>query len=224
MKALAFSGGKDSWACLWLHKDELEHLPVLWVDTGKNFPEMLETIEKAKALCPKFVTIKSDRDANNKTYGLPADLVPVDNTLLGQMCVGKQEITVQSYLECCYNNIAVKITEYCHANGITELINGQRAEENRKSTSVNGDVVFGIKRIQPIENWSEEYLFEFLAKHMEIPDHFRFKHSSMDCYDCTAYKKDTKDIQEYRRINWPELENKYLSRKKLLDTAIDKLS
>ena len=65
MIALAFSGGKDSWACLHLMQDKID--VVLWVNTGKNYPEALESINLAKSMSKSFIEIKSDRDAQ-KTF------------------------------------------------------------------------------------------------------------------------------------------------------------
>ncbi len=217
---LAFSGGKDSWACLWLYKEKLKDITVIWVNTGKNYPEILETVELAKLICPNFVTVHVDRDGQNEFNGLPSDVVPVDWTREGQACTSEKEVKIQSYLSCCYDNIAKSLISYCNAHGITELINGQRKDEGHKSTSKNGDVVLGIKRIQPLDNWSEKEVFEFLQRRMGMPAHFSFKHTSMDCYDCTAYVKDTKDIRDHRKIHWPHLDEHYRKRKSLLDSAI----
>lgn len=221
MIGLAFSGGKDSWACLLLNKHRLHDILVIWIDTGKNYPELLDTIERAKAMCPNFVTVKVDRDGQNAYHGLPSDIVPVDYTVVGQQCTGKKDVKIQSYLSCCYDNIGRNLLQYCRDNGITELICGQRNDEKHKSTSRNGDVAEGIVRLQPIETWSEEDVLHFVSAHMPLPIHFGFNHSSMDCYDCTAYRKDTKDIAAYRKIHWPLLDKEYQSRKKILDTVIN---
>ena len=174
-RGLAFSGGKDSWACLWLYKDELNEIQVIWVDTGKNYPDVLETINKAAALCPHFVRVKVDRDGQNNYHGIPADIVPIDYTRQGHETAGHKDVMIQSYLNCCYENIAAPLMQYCKENGITELINGQRNSENHKSTSRNGDVVMGIKRLQPIEDWDEYRVLSFVSSHMDLPGHFKFK-------------------------------------------------
>jgi 3'-phosphoadenosine 5'-phosphosulfate sulfotransferase (PAPS reductase)/FAD synthetase len=221
---LAFSGGKDSWACLWLNKDRLDKIQVIWVDTGKNYPEVEETVKKAAALCPNFVRIVVDRAGQNEHKGIPADIVPIAYTKEGHETSGKKDVLIQSYLNCCHENIALRLIQYCKKVGITELINGQRNSEKHKSTSTNGSWIFGIKRIQPIEDWDEYKVLSFVSKHMELPEHFKFIHSSMDCYDCTAYRQETKDIAEYRKINFPELDKKYSERKTLIDKAIQEAS
>lgn len=217
---LAFSGGKDSWACLLLNRDRLNDIQVIWVNTGKNFPETIGSVRKAKELCPNFVTLTVDRDGQNAYHGLPSDIVPVKWTREGQTCCGDKDVLVQSFLHCCYENLTYPMMHYCREHGIQELIIGQRNDEQYKSPSKNGDMAFGIKRLHPIEDWTKEQVLQYLSDHMEVPQHFNLEHSSMDCYDCTAYRTGTRDISAYRKIHWPELDQKYMDRKDQLDKAL----
>jgi len=218
--ALAFSGGKDSWACLWLNIDRLNLITVIWVNTGKNYPELLATVEKARALCPNFVELVVDRDGQNAHHGLPADVVPVNWTRQGQEFTESKSVTVQPYTLCCFENIGANLHRFCKEQGFTHLIRGQRSDETHKSTARNGSVVDGIEYVQPIENWTEEQVLDFVAKRMPLPDHFQFKHSSMDCYDCTAYVKESGDRISYMKRHHPGLYSQYEARKQALNIAI----
>lgn len=211
-KALAFSGGKDSWACLWLHAKELADIHVIWVNTGKNYPELLETIEKARALCPKFVEVRADRDAQNERNGLPSDIVPVDWTTLGQQYTGVKPVTVQSYITCCYQNIAVHLHNTAVDLGCTHLIRGQRKDESYTSVARDGDVVHGLVYEHPIEGWSRTDVLSYLRTKMELPEHFALDHSSMDCYDCTAYRAHSRDRVKFMEERHPQLFAKYQTR------------
>ena len=93
---LWFSGGKDSMACLYLLKDYLSDITVLWSNTGKNHPELLDTVSRAKKLCPNFIEIKTNRDAQWKENGLPSDIVPIDYTKIGQGVTCKKKVMIQS--------------------------------------------------------------------------------------------------------------------------------
>ena len=219
-KALAFSGGKDSWACLWLLKDQLHEINVIWVNTGKNYPEILETIDKARLICPNFIEIKSDKEGQNAFHGLPSDVVPINWTRIGQSVTGKKEVMVQAYIFCCLENIGMKLQQYCKDNGITELYRGQRSDEGHKSEARDGSIFDGITYRQPIENWTSEQVISFNALHMELPEHFRFNHSSMDCYDCTAYDEESKDRVEYMKVNHMDLYEEFKSKKVALNAAI----
>lgn len=221
---LAFSGGKDSWACLWLNRDQLDRILVVWVNTGKNYPEMLATIDMARAMCPNFVEVIVDRDGQNAYHGIPSDLVPINWTRLGQEVTHAKPVMIQSYLQCCYENIGANLQAYCKENGITELIRGQRSDEGHKSSARDGSVVDGITYRQPIENWTAQQVLDFVAEHMPLPDHFRFQHSSMDCYDCTAFAAESRDRVAYTKAHHPALYVEYAARKTAIHQALIELS
>lgn len=218
---LAFSGGKDSLACLLLNKENAENITVFWVNTGKVYPETMGIVEYAKSLFPNFIEIESDREEQNEREGLPADVVPINFTKIGQMVNGEKEITVQSYLMCCYENIGYKLHQAALSHGITHLIRGQRLEESHKSIARDGDLVNGIVYIQPIENWTTQEVLDFIEKHMPIPEHFKVGHSSLDCYDCTAYMKESKDRVEYTAEKHPAFHKEYLFRMNQLKKALN---
>ena len=220
-KAIAFSGGKDSWACLWLNESLLHEIDVIWVNTGKNFPEVLELIEFAKTMCPNFHEVAVDRDAQNFAQGLPSDIVPVDWSIQGQQFSGKKDVSIQSYLGCCFENISYPMHMKVKELGIAELIVGQRDEESKKSPAKDGQIIDGVVRRFPIRDWTSEDVISYLRTKMKIPEHFSFLHSSMDCYDCTAYVKDTKDRDSYFKKNHPALYEVFISRKTKLTKALN---
>ena len=205
MVGLAFSGGKDSWACLQLYKDQLKDITVLWVNTGKNFPELLESVNLAKKMCPNFIEIKVDRDAQNDVYGLPSDIVPCANTTYGETVTGKVEQRIQPYFQCCYENIGKPLHDKAKELGLTHIIRGDRKDEGHVSTRVNGDVVDGIVQLHPNENMTKQNVLDYLESVMTVPKHFYLEHSSLDCYDCSAYLKDTKDVAEWAKTTHPNL-------------------
>lgn len=222
--ALAFSGGKDSWACLWLNAHRLHEILVIWVNTGKNYPELLQTMALAKSMCPNFVEVLSDRDGQNQRQGIPAELVPIAWTRTGMMFSGKKPVLVQSYLDCHFENISLPLHNEILARGITTVIRGQRSQELHTSPVRHGDTVAGITYEQPIENWSRQQVLDYLARHMALPGHFKLAHTSMDCYDCTAFKAETKDRVAYTAKHHPPLHEAYMRRARSLDFAIGEAS
>ena len=217
---LAFSGGKDSLACLLLHKEQLKNITVFYVNTGKAYPETLKLVEFAKSISPNFIEILVDIEGQNDHNGLPSDVVPINWTLLGQTQTCKKDVTVQSYLQCCFENIAKPLMDAAKHYEITHLIRGQRLDESHKSTAINGSIVEGITYLQPIERWSTADVLGYISKHMELPEHFNLGHTSLDCFDCTAYQKETKDVSSYRELKHPELHKRYLARKEQLDSVL----
>ena len=217
---LAFSGGKDSLACLLLNKERLSEITVFWVNTGKNYPETLKLVEFAKSIAPNFIEVIVDQKGQIDHNGFPSDVVPVEWTAFGQTQTGEKPIKVQSYFQCCYENIALPMLNAAKHHEITHLIRGQRLDDDHKSTAKNGDIVEGITFLHPIEEWTAFEVLSYISKHMELPRHYNLKHTSLDCFDCTAYQKDTKDVSLWRESNHPELHKQYLDRKEKLDSAI----
>lgn len=213
MRALAFSGGKDSMACLHLMRDSLDC--AIYVDTGYAYPETLALVEYAATIFPVH-TVKSTR----KDW-IAADIVPADWMEIGQQFTSKKPVTVVPYYECCFESLGRPIMDKAIALGVTELVYGQRNDESHKATSRDGDMVCGIKRLHPIESWTADEVMAYLSTKMDIPAHYVIKHSSLDCYDCTAYQKDSVDRIEWTRMKHPEFHDKYLSRMTALNSAIN---
>lgn len=217
MLALAFSGGKDSLACWYLLKDE--NPIVLWVNTGKAYPETLKIIDMVRSQS-QFIEIESDQDRHIAENGLPSDVVPIDCTLLGMQITGERPVKVQSYLGCCHDNIARPLMDAAKKLGVTKLIRGQRLDEAHKSPARDGDMFEGIQFIQPIEHWSKEDVFAYLETKMELPEHLFLNHSSLDCYDCTAYVGASSDRVEWMKTKHPDLYGKYIAKMELLKQSI----
>lgn len=217
---LAFSTGKDSLACLLMHKEQLSNITVFWVNTGKAFPESLKIVDFAKSIAPNFIEVIVDQQGQNDYNGIPADIVPINWTIAGQILNGEKPVKIQSYLQCCFENISSQLHNAAKAHGITHLIRGQRNDESMKATSRNGDVVDGITYLHPIENWTAKEVLGYISEHMPLPEHYNLGHTSLDCFDCTAYQKVTKDVSLYRETHHPELHKQYLARKEKLDSAI----
>lgn len=216
--ALAFSGGKDSMACWFLSR----HLDpyVIWVNTGKVYPETMAVVDLVRAQTSKFIEVKTNQLEQNARCGLPSEIVPIDSTVFGMNFTGEKSVLVQSYLDCCFENISGPLHSAAKQLGVDELIRGQRNDEGHKSTARDGAIVDGITYSQPIENWSKDEVMRFLAQHMEIPEHFALDHSSMDCYDCTAFLAHSKDRAEWTRVRHPELHTEYMARMRALKAAV----
>jgi phosphoadenosine phosphosulfate reductase len=218
MLGLAFSGGKDSLACWYLYKDQ--NPIVFWANTGKAYPETVDLVNKIKNEAVEFIEVVSDQKGQIAAFGLPSDIVPVDNTFDGMQLTGKKPVMVQSYLNCCYENKAKPLMEAAKKRGITQMIRGQRLDESHKSTAKHGSIVDGIMFIQPIETWSKEQVFAFLRTQGELPEHYAIEHSSLDCYDCTAYLSHSADRVAYTKEKHPKLYEEYKISMEKLKSAV----
>jgi 3'-phosphoadenosine 5'-phosphosulfate sulfotransferase (PAPS reductase)/FAD synthetase len=219
MKALAFSGGKDSLACWYLCRHE--NPVVYWVNTGKAYPETIKIVEEIKSQAADFVEVKTDQQSHIEVHGLPSDVVPVDLTSLGNVFIKKTPIKVQSYLDCCYQNISRPLMDALKHRGVTELIKGQRNDDTHKATARNGDIVEGILIRHPIENWSSKEVLSYVELNRgSIPEHFNIDHSSLDCYDCTAYLAYSADRVAWMKQAHPDFYEEYLVKITALKSAV----
>lgn len=215
--ALAFSGGKDSMACLHLMREELDC--AIYVDTGVTYPETQRMVEYAKTLITVH-TVASDRVGQNAAHGIPSDVVPINWTTMGQAITTPKPVRIQSYIQCCWENIAEPATAKAKELCVTHLVSGQRIQEGHKSTSRNGEVVDGLTRLYPIHDWTREQVLNFIRTKMPIPNHYFIQHSSLDCYDCTAFAKESQDRVAWTRREHPEFYAAYAVRNNALLNAL----
>ncbi len=203
---LWFSGGKDSLACLYLLRDQLQNITVLWVNTGKNYPDAMQVVEAAKQMCPRWEELSVDRDAQWARAGLPSDLVPTDATVLGQAFSHTKPTMIQSQHECCWANIGATLCEATARLGATLVISGQRADEAYHSTSANGSRVGGFQFWYPLELWTRDAVLSYLREQIGmLPAHYILEHTSLDCYDCTGFAAGSHDRAAWMRDRHPLL-------------------
>jgi phosphoadenosine phosphosulfate reductase len=204
-------------ACLHLLAGSLDC--AIYVDTGKAYPETEVMVEHARSIVP-VITVKSDQAQQNRRDGIPADVVPVNWTRLGQLHTSPKPVMIQSYIACCFENIAYPLLSKAKEIGATEIVYGQRNEDGHKSTARDGDVIEGMVRLHPIEDWTSAQVMAYLSTKINIPEHYKIKHSSLDCYDCTAFRKDSRDRVEFTRERHPEMYLEYSRRIDLLNQAL----
>lgn len=197
-------------ACLLLNRAYLHEIMVLWANTGKNYPEALAFVESMRDLCPNWIEVKTDRASQWARNGYPSDVVPVDWTAMGQSFTDKKPVMIQSYLQCCFENIGGALWAKSVELGATEIIRGQRADESHRSTANDGNVQNGITFRHPIEQWTKAEVLQFIEAELgELPLHFSLDHSSMDCYDCTAFASHSVDRAQHTKSVHPELYAEY---------------
>lgn len=218
MMALAFSGGKDSMACLHLLREELAC--GIYVETGFTYPETEQMVAYAETLLP-IHRVKSDREGQNQREGIPADVVPINWTKLGQSITGPKAVMIQSYLGCCWDNISWPLLQQAKALGVTTLVYGQRADESHTAPVQYTAMIDGLMRLHPIEDWTAQRVLEYLATKMTVPSHYALQHSSLDCYDCTGFQESTRDLVAWTKREHPDLYACYASRAQAVQMALE---
>lgn len=211
------SGGKDSMACLHLLREELDC--AIYVDTGYTYPETHAMVAYAATLVTMH-RVRSDRQGQQALNGIPSDVVPVEWTVTGQCITGKKATTIQASLQCCYENLSRPLLDRAKELGVTHLVYGQRNEELYKAPSKHGDVVEGMTRLYPIEHWTTQQVFDYLGTKMTVPEHYRLTRSSLDCYDCPAYRRVSQDLIAWTKERYPAFYAAYADRSNAVLQAI----
>lgn len=209
-------------ACLYLFEAHWDTLHVLWANTGKNFPEAVDLINFVRAKVKNFHEVKTDQEKQTKEFGLPADVVPIHRTVFGASIYKQDGPRIQDYPSCCYQNISGPLMAKTLEIGCTHVIKGQRADDSFKSTSQNGTVYGGVTFVQPIEAWTKQQVLEYVQTKLgSLPKQYALDHSSMDCFDCTAFSSHSIDRAKYMREHHPNLFRIYLEKVKTVKSAVD---
>ncbi len=189
--ALQFSAGKDSAACLKLLTPYLDQIVVLWANSGNAYPETIAYMDEIYSKVPHFVEVNGEQPSWVINHGMPVDVVPVSASTFKSQMHGRDVPLLQPFNQCCSKNLWQPMADWMIQNGITGLIRGQKNCDALSPPYKSGDILGNIEFFHPIEDWSNEQVFDFLGD--GVPDSYkRGLPSSLDCMDCTAYVKENK--------------------------------
>lgn len=198
--ALQVSGGKDSLACLFLMQPYWDKMTVYWVNTGDAFPETTRIMNLTRGMVPRFVEIDGRQPQVIKMYGYPSDIVPVTNTAFGVACGGDAQL-IQDRYSCCARVIMQPMAQRMIEDGITLVIRGQKNSDHLKAPVKSGTVEDGITYLFPIEDWTDQQVFDYLEwVGVTLPRFYETMQTAPDCRTCTAYW-DTNSAQYLKRYH-----------------------
>lgn len=210
MKTLLwYSGGKDSLAVLLMNRKlwESDDFTVAWVDTGNQFEEVYEHMERVKLYVKNFKTLKSNTIDWQLRHGRPVDLVPTSFDKTGQYIYGGRHYSPYvSRWECCKANLWDPMLEYMNVFKPELVLRGDRREERAESVKESG----GIKFRYPIFDWTQKAVYSYIVAEapkygLLQPRHALEEGSSLDCMSCTAYNCEHKCRMEYLKQFHPGL-------------------
>lgn len=207
-KLLWYSGGKDSLAVLLLLRSQWgsDDFHVAWVDTGCQFPEVLEHMGLVKSYVKHFHTLHSDTPAWQKANGHPVDLVPTSKDEMGQYVYGEVGQKYVSRWACCHDNMWNPMADFMQEHKPEIVFRGDRKSE-RAPGAREAD---GLTLVTPIFSWTQEQVLSYIAEHgkqygLLQPRHALKEGSSLDCMLCTAYNCEHKERMKYLKEHHPEL-------------------
>lgn len=185
--ALQFSGGRDSTAALYALRPFWDRLSVYHVDTGDQFPETRELVDRVSRDVP-LILIETDVPAMREEHGMPTDVLPVDNTAFGQMVSGPRML-LQSRYECCARGLMLPMHQRMLDDGITGIVRGHRDEDYHVAPSRDGQVIDGFEFLYPIQDWTAARVDAFLAENglPVTPFYAEGMKGMPDCMGCTAW-------------------------------------
>lgn len=185
--ALAFSGGKDSLAIVYMLRPHLDRITLYHLDTGDLLPEIRAIVGHVKAFAPHFVHIHGNVTGWIEANGMPTDLLPYSAHDVGRVA-GQEGIRLTSRYSCCYANLMLPVWERIKADGNTLVIRGTKAVDQKRIPAKSGETHDGIEIWNPIEGWSHEDVFDYLkamgAPHNRIYDYMT---NAPECARCPAW-------------------------------------
>lgn len=208
---LLISGGKDSLSCFHLCRPYWDRLTLVWVDTGRNLPEVVRVIEDCASKVWRVNRLVSDQRRFVASHGYPSDLVVSDSTATGQLVTTPHRLDVGVRVcdkwECCRANIWEPIRQWMETTDCTAVIKGQKECDGYVGPSYSLPHVrkdgTEIEMCLPVFNWTDEDCRKFL-KGKANPELLSLAHSSFDCWDCTGYWRGLPGRLEYLKAHHPD--------------------
>lgn len=208
--ALLFSGGKDSVAMMHMTKPWWDKTVFVWVNTGASCKEITAYMAEVRKKVPRFVEIVSNQPKFIATHGFPSDVVPMRYTTEGfyyDSTPRPVNALVCSKYDCCKANIWTPIWEFMQTGDFDGMLKGQKLADHEQASWDDHCVVNGrrIDIAYPLKGWSDDGVRSYIKDCGELMyERYKLKHSSLDCWSCTAYWEQLDDRAQYMRTRHPD--------------------
>lgn len=200
--AFQFSGGRDSTAALYLLRPYWGRMRVYHVDTGDQFPETQAVVE-AVSYDVEIHVIYTDVRAVRAEFGLPSDLVPVDNGEFGRHVSGNQ-VKINGRYGCCFKSLMEPMHHRMIEDDVTLIVRGQRDDEYATPPLRSGALAGGFELLYPIQEWTGAMVMDYLTENNlpVAPYYARGMTQAPECMGCTAWWDEGRAayLQEYHPV------------------------
>jgi 3'-phosphoadenosine 5'-phosphosulfate sulfotransferase (PAPS reductase)/FAD synthetase len=193
--ALLYSGGIESSLLLRLMEPWRSQVRVYTVRTGAEFPHMVEFIDRKLSDWDHRV-IHSDLAASFRDLGIPASVVPIEHLRgIGEQAnITERSPRIVPWHFCCTRNRAVPGYEAIGADGLRDVIHGQRAgdwptKDPKPLTwsDVSKEPPVILRFHHPLWDVSRAQVQEAVTElGIELPAHYAEYPSSLDCSICPS--------------------------------------
>jgi 3'-phosphoadenosine 5'-phosphosulfate sulfotransferase (PAPS reductase)/FAD synthetase len=106
---------------------------------------------------------------------------------------GTNDIRYQDSFSCCNRAIWQPLDRLSRELGATEIIRGQRNDDDLRDPVKSGTVIDGVTINFPLADWTRQRVMDFVratAPTLMPPGYDHGEKTSRDCWDCTAYLGD----------------------------------
>ncbi len=191
--ALLYSGGMESSLLLSLLAPWRSKVTVYTIRTGVEFPHMIKFIDhKLSGWDHRVVTV--DLAASFRDLGLPASVVPIEHLqgLGDQMNIAERAPRIAPWVYCCLRNRSAPGYDAVVADGLRDIIHGQRRGDWSKSEPRQHHwecVKSGtpLHFHHPLWDVSRTQVQDAVtAFGVELPEHYAEYSSSLDCAICPS--------------------------------------
>jgi 3'-phosphoadenosine 5'-phosphosulfate sulfotransferase (PAPS reductase)/FAD synthetase len=220
--AFHFSGGRDSTAALYAMQPYWDRLSIYHVNTNDQFPETADVVRMVESDVGPMIHINSDADATRQEYGLPTDVLPVDNQLgFGRFISGRQ-IKLMPRYECCARVLMIPMHQQMLQDGITLIVRGARNSEFAVPPTQSGHRDEHYELLHPIQEWSDQDVMDYLAAN-GLPVAPFYEHGmsqAPECMGCTAWWGEGR--LGYLRKHYPEQYADVAAKMRVIKIEIDR--
>ncbi len=197
-------------AVLYLMREELDNIVVLSVDTGSQFPHMLEHIERTcEKLGAELVVLRPETAPEDQPY-FSTDIVPIwrsNSTVFASHMNGQPLLSTS---DCCALHVIQPMRADVQKNKNVKIgLRGTKEADIPRGLGSTYDPYLDVEWVAPIWAWTDDDVFNYLEEvGADIPAQYLMdrKNDGLDCWSCTGHTMGGKMAAKMRfmAVHYPD--------------------